>query len=125
MLTALSRPFSSTTYSISAVSLWAVNRGCGREASDLIHYTTSSHNTDGNHTDSMLTRPAADRFMAGPEALTMGTIPNNIQCIPPCPSTKLSLPRIDMPYIRTAAVQIIPRSQQMTSSAENGHHPFN
>ena len=74
----------------------------------------------------MLTRPAVDRVMPGPEALTTGKRPKSVHFMAPSPSSKLSLPRIDTPCIRAAARQIIPRSQEMTCSAENGYHrPFN
>src|ERR1700676_1406307 len=94
------------------------------ELSSALHDTSSEQTTDGNHRDSMLTRPAADRVKSGPEALMNGTIPKSFQRIAPCPSKKLSPPRMDMPYIRTLACQIIPRFQRMTSSAENGHQPL-
>jgi|SRR5689334_4793806 hypothetical protein len=74
--------------------------------------------------DSMLTRPAAERVISGPEALITGTIPKSFQCMAPCPSTKLSPPRMDMPCIRTVARQIIPRPHRIICSAENLFQPF-
>src|SRR5579872_7161833 len=92
--------------------------------SDDDHDTSSPQRTEGNHIDSMLTRPAADRVMSGPEALTTGRSPKSFQRIAPDPSMKLSPPRMTMPCSRTVARQTIPRSHRMTSSAENEAQPL-
>src|ERR1039457_4416138 len=85
-----------------------------------VHATSSRQSADGNQTDSAVTRPAAERVISGPEAVMIGIIPSSFHRIAPAPSKSRSNPVIGMPYIRTMALQIIPRPQWITCSAVNG-----
>jgi hypothetical protein len=58
--------------------------------------------------------------VSGPEATMTGMIPRSFHRIAPSLSTRRSNPRMLMPFIRTAAFQIMPRPQWMTCSAVNG-----
>ena len=109
-----------TVSAISLVSAPTASRTSGRTATLLVHATSSRQSAEGNQTDSAITRPAAERVISGPEAVMIGMIPSSFHRISPAPSKSRSNPVIGIPYIRTVALQIIPRPQWITCSAVNG-----
>jgi hypothetical protein len=54
-----------------------VKLACACDESRVVHDTASPASADGSHTDSPATRPAAERVMSGPAALTRGMIPRS------------------------------------------------